>query len=233
MKMNKKRIYAADDEANIREILEIFLKEAGFEVTVFETGDELLREFAALPSDMVILDIMMPGSDGITICKELRKISSVPIIILTAKETEADYMIGITSGGDDYLIKPFSPSMLVMRIKALFRRIEMEHAGEAEKEERAYGDLLYSASRHAVFCGEEDLGLTELELAFLRFLLQHPEQSVSRETLLDAVWGFDRETETRVTDETVRRIRKKLRQVGSRVTVVTVWGYGYRLGEVL
>ncbi|MCR4751377.1 MAG: response regulator transcription factor [Eubacterium sp.] len=231
--MNKKRIYAADDEANIREILEVFLKEAGFEVTVFETGDELLREFAALPSDMVILDIMMPGSDGITICKELRKISSVPIIILTAKETEADYMIGITSGGDDYLIKPFSPSMLVMRIKALFRRIEMEHAGEAEKEERAYGDLLYSASRHAVFCGEEDLGLTELELAFLRFLLQHPEQSVSRETLLDAVWGFDRETETRVTDETVRRIRKKLRRAGSRVTVVTVWGYGYRLGEVL
>ena len=142
-------------------------------------------------------------------------------------------MIGITSGGDDYLIKPFSPSMLVMRIKALFRRIEMEHAGEAEKEERAYGDLLYSASRHAVFCGEEDLGLTELELAFLRFLLQHPEQSVSRETLLDAVWGFDRETETRVTDETVRRIRKKLRRAGSRVTVVTVWGYGYRLGEVL
>ena len=233
MKMNKKRIYAADDEANIREILEIFLKEAGFEVTVFETGDELLRAFAALPSDMVILDIMMPGSDGITICKELRKISSVPIIILTAKETEADYMIGITSGGDDYLIKPFSPSMLVMRIKALFRRIEMEHAGEAEKEERAYGDLLYSASRHAVFCGEEDLGLTELELAFLRFLLQHTEQSVSRETLLDAVWGFDRETETRVTDETVRRIRKKLRRAGSRVTVVTVWGYGYRLGEVL
>ena len=233
MKMNKKRIYAADDEANIREILEVFLKEAGFEVTVFETGDELLREFAALPSDMVILDIMMPGSDGITICKELRKISSVPIIILTAKETEADYMIGITSGGDDYLIKPFSPSMLVMRIKALFRRIDMEHAGEAEKEERAYGDLLYSASRHAVFCGEEDLGLTELELAFLRFLLQHPEQSVSRETLLDAVWGFDRETETRVTDETVRRIRKKLRRAGSRVTVVTVWGYGYRLGEVL
>ena len=233
MKMNKKRIYAADDEANIREILEVFLKEAGFEVTVFETGDELLREFAALPSDMVILDTMMPGSDGITICKELRKISSVPIIILTAKETEADYMIGITSGGDDYLIKPFSPSMLVMRIKALFRRIDMEHAGEAEKEERAYGDLLYSASRHAVFCGEEDLGLTELELAFLRFLLQHPEQSVSRETLLDAVWGCDRETETRVTDETVRRIRKKLRRAGSRVTVVTVWGYGYRLGEVL
>ena len=233
MKMNKKRIYAADDEANIREILEIFLKEAGFEVTVFETGDELLRAFAALPSDMVILDIMMPGSDGITICKELRKISSVPIIILTAKETEADYMIGITSGGDDYLIKPFSPSMLVMRIKALFRRIDMEHAGEAEKEEHSYGDLMYSASRHGVFCGEEDLGLTELELAFLRFLLQHPEQSVSRETLLDAVWGFDRETETRVTDETVRRIRKKLRRAGSRVTVVTVWGYGYRLGEVL
>ena len=98
--MEKKRIYAADDEANIREILAVFLKEAGYEATVFETGDELLRAFAALPADMVILDIMMPGTDGITVCRELRKISSVPIIILTAKETEADFMIGITSGGD-------------------------------------------------------------------------------------------------------------------------------------
>ncbi len=133
--MEKKRIYAADDEANIREILAVFLKEAGYETTVFETGDELLRAFAALPADMVILDIMMPGTDGITICKKLREISSVPIIILTAKETEADFMIGIASGGDDYLIKPFSPSVLVMRIKALFRRIEMEHVGESEKEE--------------------------------------------------------------------------------------------------
>ena len=229
--MDKKRIYAADDEANIREILEVFLKEAGYEVTVFETGDELLREFAALPSDMVILDIMMPGTDGITVCRELRKISSVPIIILTAKETEADFMIGITSGGDDYLVKPFSPSVLVMRIKALFRRIEMEHQGEAEKEELAYGDLEYSASRHGVFCGGEDLRLTELELDFLRFLMQHADQSISRETLLDVVWGLDAETETRVTDETVRRIRKKLREAKSCVTVVTVWGYGYRLGE--
>ena len=229
--MGKKRIYAADDEANIREILEIFLKEAGYDITVFKTGDELLREFAALPSDMVILDIMMPGTDGITVCRELRKISSVPIIILTAKETEADYMIGITSGGDDYLIKPFSPSMLVMRIKALFRRIEMEHRGEAEKEELVYGDLVYSASRHGVFRGEKNIRLTELELAFFRFLLQNAERSVSREMLLDAVWGLDAEAETRVTDETVRRIRKKLREAGSRVTVVTVWGYGYRLGE--
>ncbi len=230
--MEKKRIYAADDEANIREILAVFLKEAGYEATVFETGDELLRAFAALPADMVILDIMMPGTDGITICRELRKISSVPIIILTAKETEADFMIGIASGGDDYLIKPFSPSVLVMRIKALFRRIEMEHAGETEKKEVRYGDLIYSASRHGVFCGETSLGLTELELTFLRFLLEHADQSVSRETLLDEVWGFDKETETRVTDETVRRIRKKLREAKSRVTVVTVWGYGYRLGEI-
>ena len=180
----------------------------------------------------MILDIMMPGTDGITVCRRLREISSVPIIILTAKETEADYMIGLSSGGDDYLIKPFSPSMLVMRIKALFRRIEMEHKDEEEKEERVYGDLVYSASRHGVFCGEVNLRLTELELAFFHYLLQNAERAVSREMLLDAVWGLDAETETRVTDETVRRIRKKLRETKSRVTVVTVWGYGYRLGEV-
>ena len=122
-----KLIYAADDEENIREILKSFLVDSGFEVEVFPTGDELFEKFQTKPCDLVVLDIMMPGTDGLTVCKNLRAISKVPIIILTAKDSEMDYVTGMTYGGDDYLMKPFRPSMLVMRIKALFRRIEMEH----------------------------------------------------------------------------------------------------------
>lgn len=230
--MERKRIYAADDEENIREILKTFLEEAGYETSVFATGDELLMEFAARPADMVLLDIMMPGTDGIGICKKLREISAVPIIILTAKESEMDYMTGIASGGDDYLVKPFSPSILIMRIKALFRRIEMDRVPEDDAGQYAFGDISYSGKDHAVLCNGADLGLTELELEFLRFMLAHSDEAISRETFLDEVWGFGTETETRVTDETVRRLRKKLRAAGSRVTITTVWGYGYRLGEV-
>ena len=229
--MAAKRIYAADDEKNIREIIEVFLKDAGYDVTVFETGDELLKAFAACPSDMVILDIMMPGTDGITICKKLREISKVPIVIVTAKETEADYMIGITSGGDDYLIKPFSPSVLVMRIKALFRRIEMEHSNDRDEQEIHFGDLKYSAAQHGVYCNSDAIPFTELELSFMHYLMKFREEAIAKERLLNELWGLGSDTETRVTDEAVRRIRRKLREAGSKVTVVTIWGYGYRLGE--
>ena len=230
--MEKKLIYAADDEENIREILQAFLEEAGYAVRVFETGDSLLQAFSARPADMVILDIMMPGTDGIGVCKKLREISSVPIIILTAKESEMDYAIGITSGGDDYLIKPFRPSILVMRMKALFRRIEMERGSRQDRETVSFGDVSYSGNLHAAQCAGNQLPLTELELSFLLYMLRHAERPISREEFLNEVWGFGAETETRVTDETVRRIRKKLRAAGSRVTISTVWGFGYRLGEV-
>lgn len=227
-----KLIYAADDEANIREIIDVFLTDAGYEVVLFENGDSLLEKFIEKPCDLVILDIMMPGTDGIAICKRLREISSVPIIILTAKETEADYMIGITSGGDDYLTKPFSPTLLVLRIKALLRRVGMEHATEMAESELTFSDLVYSPTRHAVLCGGRNVNLTELEMAFLVYLMRYSEESISRDRLLDEIWGLDSDTVTRVIDETVRRIRRKLRDVESAATIVTVWGYGYRIGEV-
>ena len=230
--MGKKLIYAADDEENIRELLKSFLDDAGYETVVFETGDKLLGEFVTRPSDMVILDVMMPGTDGITICRRIREISLVPIVILTAKESEMDYALGITSGGDDYLIKPFRPSMLVMRIKALFRRIEMEHKENRDENEFIFGDIKYSGRQHSVECGGKDLRLTEMELEFLKFMLDHSDQAISRETFLNEIWGMDSATESRVTDEMVRRLRKKLRAVRSRVTITTVWGFGYRLGEV-
>jgi len=123
--MNK-TIYIADDEASIRLAIKTFLENSGFTVLDFDSGDALLHEFLENPSDMVILDVMMPGSNGFVVCKELRKISHIPIIMLTARDSDLDYATGLDLGSDDYLIKPFSPMALVMRVKAIFRRMEYD-----------------------------------------------------------------------------------------------------------
>ena len=124
--MENKKIYIADDEANIRYAIRKFLENAGFSVEDFENGDLLLAEFLEKPADLVILDVMMPGTNGFVICRELRKISHVPIIILTARDSDLDYATGLDLGSDDYLTKPFSPMALVMRVKAIFRRMEYD-----------------------------------------------------------------------------------------------------------
>ena len=222
-----KLIYAADDEQDILDVMQEFMQNAGFDVRTFPTGDALFEEFRKTPCDLAVLDIMMPGTDGLTICRQLREISDVPIIILTAKESETDHMRGFLLGGDDYLIKPFSPSLLVVRIKALLRRMEMSRPVQ---QTRSFGDLYFSPEGHTVTCGRDELPLTMTEFALLGCLMEHTGSAVSRNELLDRVWGIDNEDiETRVTDETVRRIRQKLRAAGSRVRIAAVWGYGYKL----
>ena len=223
-------IYLADDEKSIRELLHSFLASDGYTVRSFESGDALLEVFRQEPAELVILDIMMPGTDGLTVCRELRSVSDIPIILLTAKDSELDYVMGISQGSDDYLTKPFRPTILLMKVKALLRRVEMDRGKTAaEEDELHYGDLRYSATENAVLCGNTPVALTQTELRLLSYMLKQPEKAYSREELLNAVWGFDSEVETRVTDETLRRIRKKLLQAGSTVSVSTIWGFGYKL----
>ena len=225
-------IYLADDEKSIRELLHSFLASDGYTVRSFESGDALLEAFRQEPAELVILDIMMPGTDGLTVCRELRSVSDIPIILLTAKDSELDYVMGISQGSDDYLTKPFRPTILLMKVRALLRRVEMDRGKTAaEKDELHYGDLRYSATENAVLCGNTSVALTQTELRLLSYMLKQPEKAYSREELLNAVWGFDSEVETRVTDETLRRIRKKLLQAGSTVSVSTIWGFGYKLKE--
>lgn len=225
----EKLIYAADDEQDILDVIQEFLQNAGFAVRTFPTGDALFAAFQEQPCDLVVLDIMMPGSDGLTICKKLRAISTVPIVILTAKESEADHIRGFLLGGDDYLIKPFSASLLVVRIKALLRRMEMLQPAAAV---RCFGDLQYSEADHTVLCGEQAVSLSMTEFSLLGCLMEHTGVAVSRDDLLNRVWGIENEDiETRVTDETVRRIRQKLKAAGSTVKITAVWGYGYKLEE--
>ena len=223
-----KLIYAADDELNIRQLIQSFLEEEGYEVETFETGDALLEKFKQKPSDLVILDVMMPGTDGLSICNTIRKFSSVPILILTARDTTADYVTGITLGCDDYFTKPFSPVMLTMRVKAMFRRVELDKAIPYD-EKLEYGDIEIMPKQKVAKCRGEDLRLTITELNVLQYLMEKNGNAVSRDELLEKICGYTSEVETRVTDDNIKRIRKKMNQHGSNVEIVTVWGYGFKL----
>ena len=222
-------IYLADGDPSLLEVFSAFLSNAGYEVRTFPTGDELAEEFARREPDLVVLDIMMPGTDGLTVCKNLRAVSNVPIVILTAKDSEMDYLRGLALGGDDYLMKPFSPTMLVMRIRALLRRVEMERASSAPSTDLSFGDIELLESRHEVRAAGHQLELTMTEFALMRCLLAGNGSAVSRDELLEKVWGIDVAVETRVTDETVRRVRRKLRAANSTTSIKAVWGFGYKL----
>ena len=222
-------IYLADDEKSIRELLHSFLTSDGYEVRSFESGDALLAAFQQEPAELVILDIMMPGTDGLTCCRLIREKDNVPIILLTAKDTEYDYVNGILQGGDDYLTKPFRPTVLLMRVKSLLRRVEMERGGDPTDRDVAVGDLRFSGDEKQLFCKEKPLALSPNELKMLLFLMRGEGKAFSRDELLNQIWGYNDEVETRVTDETLRRIRSKLSSADSNVQIETVWGYGYRL----
>lgn len=222
-----KLIYIADDENNIRSLVKTFLETSGYEVVDFENGDLLLEEFKKRECDLVILDIMMPGSNGFEICTKIRQISIVPIIMLTARDTDIDYITGITLGSDDYFTKPFSPMSLVMRVKSIFRRIDFENNNKNENKELKFGDIIINTNTKLVNYKDNIIELTPNEYSLLTYLFENKDKAVSREELLNKVWGYDAEVETRAADDTVKRLRKKI--VNTNIAIDTVWGYGFRL----
>jgi len=226
-------IYIADDDDNIRQVVKTFLISDGYLVEDFPMGDLLLERFREAPSDLVILDVMMPGSDGFTICRKLREISTVPVIMLTARDSENDYAMGMGLGSDDYITKPFSAMALLMRVRAIFRRIDYEslkHASDAPASVTV-GRLVLDEDRRQILSGSRALALSPTEYEVLKYLMLHKDQAVSREDLLNAVWGFETAVETRATDDTVRRLRQKLDGCGAAINAV--WGFGFRLVEEL
>jgi len=231
--MNAKSIYIAEDEKNIRNLITSFLKKEGYHVLAFETGDELYEKFQQQPAELVILDVMMPGSSGFIICTKLREISTVPIIMLTARDTDEDYISGISLGSDAYFTKPFSPIKLIMQVKAMLRRVEMDSAttssGTSETDQIQFADITIHLSKLTSHCGSEELKLTHTEFSLLAYLFKNKERAVSREELLAKIWGYDAAIETRATDDTVKRLRKKLTDINSRVLVETIRGYGFKL----
>ena len=229
--MNK-LIYLAEDETHIRIPLKNFLEKEGYHVLAFENGDLLFNDFSNKKPDLIILDVMMPGSNGFIICTKIRAQSTVPIIMLTARDSDEDYMMGITLGSDDYLTKPFSPIKLVMKVKALFRRLEMTPSvasTEPVNHKVEYVDLTIDANNLTAYCKGVDLKLTNKELKLLTYLIQYKDRAVSRDELLTKLWNHDQAVETRVTDDTVKRLRKKLWSANSHALIETVWGFGFRI----
>lgn len=226
-----KLIYVADDEQNIRDLIQSFLEEEGFEVETFENGDLLWKAFESKKPDMVILDVMMPGTDGFSTCMNIRRKSDIPIILLTARDSDADYITGFTMGCDDYFTKPFSPIRLTMRVKAIFKRLLSGESKKEESPELVCGDLTVKPFEKAVYCHENEMKLTNTEYALLHYMIENQDKAISREDMLSAIWGYESEVETRVTDDIIRRLRKKLAQVQSEVLIETIWGFGFKIGS--
>lgn len=226
----EKLIYIADDEPHIKDLIRSFLEKENYDVQAFDNGDDLFKAFTKKPSDLVILDIMMPGNDGLTICTKIRQISSVPIIILTARDSDADYIAGITLGSDDYFTKPVSMPQLVMRVRAIFRRIEMDKQPPSNQILKYSNVEIYLAGKSVVNKEtNEEIQLTPNEFNLLVYLMENQNRAVSRDELLDKIWGFTADIETRVADDTVKRLRKKLAETN--LIVDTVWGFGFKLKE--
>jgi DNA-binding response OmpR family regulator len=224
------QVYFADDEPQIRDTVTRFLLNEGFLVTAFETGDDLLRAFAQKPCDLVLLDIMMPGTDGLGVLAQLRANSTVPVILLTAKDSDADLYTGMSLGADDYLAKPFRPLVLLAKIRAILRRAAPTPSAAAQKrDDMAYGNLTYSERSRTFAVAGAPVEVTPTEGRFLAYLMRRPGEAVERGELLREVWDIEYETGTRVADEAARRVRKKLLAAGADVYPQTVWGYGFKL----
>lgn len=222
-------IYIAEDDKSIRELERAFLVKSGYRVEVFENGDALYERFQSENADLIILDIMMPGTDGLTLCSRLREESSVPIIIVSAKGSDIERVTGITIGCDDYMAKPFSPIELVARVQAIFRRMEML-APKSFHAPLVCGDLSIDKARRQVTKNGKDIDLTPNELNLLVYLTENIHRAVSRDELLQKVWDFGHEEiDSRATDDTVKRLRKKLTEYGSNVKIETVRGFGFRI----
>ncbi|HSP48047.1 MAG TPA: response regulator transcription factor [Clostridiaceae bacterium] len=228
--MNEK-IYMAEDEEKIRETVKAFLDSEGYEVSAFPNGDLLFEKFLESPCDLVILDVLMPGSTGFQITKKIREISTVPIIILTARDSDIDYATGINLGSDDYFTKPFSAISLVMRVKAMLRRVKLDRQNVEipQEAELVFGDIRINRKTMKVSAGGQEIDLTPSEYNLIVYLIENRDRAVSRDELLDRIWGYVKDIETRACDDTVRRLRKKL--AGSSVKVETVWGFGFTLKE--
>ncbi|HOB09760.1 MAG TPA: response regulator transcription factor [Limnochordia bacterium] len=222
----KQRILVVDDEINIQELIRVNLEQAGFEVEIADNGIAALERFEANKPDLIILDLMLPGKDGYDVCKAIRKTSNVPIIMLTAKETELERVLGLELGADDYITKPFSPLELIARIKAVLRRSSGQEDDEAD--EYTVGSIFMKVGTREVLVKGKPVDLTRKEFDLLHTFMQNAGKVLTREFLLQKVWGYEYEGETRTVDVHIRHLRRKLGPEGEE-RIETIHGVGYKL----
>jgi DNA-binding response OmpR family regulator len=225
--MSGEKILVVDDEEHIVELARLYLSRDGFQVASVNDGALALDEFNRGKPDLVVLDVMLPGVDGLTICREIRARSQVPILMLTARDEVTDKVVVLELGADDYLTKPFHPQELVARAKALLRRTRQEPEGP---EVIRAGRLEIDLARHEVRHGDARIQLRPKEFDLLALLARHPGRVYQRTELLDLVWGYDFPGYTRTVDVHVQQLREKLAAAGvGDPSIDTVWGVGYRL----
>ena len=229
----KQKIMIVDDDASIAELISLYLRKECFDTLSVEDGEEALRQFVEYEPNLVLLDLMLPGMDGYEVCRELRKTSKVPIIMLSAKGEIFDKVLGLELGADDYMIKPFDSKELVARVKAVLRRFTPE-AGKPEEfpnEKQGdcviYQDLLINQTNYAVTYLGKQVEMPPKELELLYFLASHPNQVFTREQLLDHIWGYVYIGDTRTVDVHVKRVREKIKDRAN-WSIATVWGIGYK-----
>jgi two-component system response regulator MtrA len=220
------RILVVDDDTALSEMIGIVLRGEGFEPYFCADGDGALEAFRAARPDLVLLDLMLPGKDGIEVCRQIRAESVVPIVMLTAKSDTVDIVLGLESGADDYVPKPFKPKELVARVRARMRRTD-----QPVLESLTIGDLTIDVAGHSVRRGDEQIQLTPLEFDLLVALARKPWQVFTREVLLEQVWGYRHAADTRLVNVHVQRLRSKVERDPERPeVVVTVRGVGYKAG---
>jgi two-component system response regulator MtrA len=221
------RILVVDDDTALAEMIGIVLRSEGYQPSFCEDGAAAVEEFRRVRPDLVLLDLMLPGMDGIEVCSRIREESGTPIIMLTARGDTADVVRGLESGADDYVVKPFNPKELVARVRTRLRPTPAATAGDL-----AIGDLTIDVAGHEVRRGETRINLTPLEFELLLALAAKPQQVFTREMLLEQVWGYHYKADTRLVNVHVQRLRAKVEEDPDNPKIVmTVRGVGYRAGS--
>lgn len=222
------RVLVVDDDAALAEMLQIVLRQEGFDTVWCARGDRALATFRESRPDLVLLDLMLPGRDGVAVCRDIRAESGVPVVMLTAKSDTTDVVSGLEAGADDYVAKPFKAKELIARIRTRLRRLSTDSGTD----ELHIGDLAISTAAHVVRRGDQVLTLTPLEFDLLLALARRPAQVFSREALLDEVWGYRNAADTRLVNVHVQRLRSKIEKDPEHPEIViTVRGVGYRAGS--
>ena len=223
----KTKILLVDDDPNIRQLVNLYLEKEGFEVEMADRGDTAVEKFKTFAPNLILLDLMLPGMDGWQVCREVRKTSNVPIIMLTAKDETFDKVLGLELGADDYMVKPFDTKELVARIKAVLRRFQ--NADAPASKELSFPGLTINIGQYTVTYMGRELEMPPKELELLYFLASHPGMVFTREQLLEQVWGYDYFGDSRTVDVHVKRLREKLTD-GEKMgwQIKTVWGVGYK-----